>query len=1256
MRKILRGHVLHKILFTLSLGFSFMVESHAQVSGTFTINSALPTSGSNFNSFTAAAAFLTGGVNGPVVFNVQSGSGPYNEQVVFNSIAGTSATNSIIFNCNGVTLTFLSTNSSNRGGVKLNGTDYVTFDNLTVLPQANDVGQYGYGFHLLNDADNNTIKNCHITNQIDWNAPENHQGIVINGNDAEAIDPGDSKCDNNLIQGNTISGGTIGITLSSIPVSGSGVFMSNNKIMSNTITNCIFYGIQMYYNDGTQLDANDISGGPDAIYDLTGIYLLMYNQNINITRNRIHAFHSVNGKQYGILITSESVAGKPCLIANNAIYDFQSPTSQYGIASRFPYNTYSGSYLNCYHNTISFDDQVVFGTETFGFYFETVTDVNVKNNIVTISRQTSDWNYGIYFENIPVNAVSDRNDFYIPQGLSYMCAYGRYNRLDYRLLADWQIATAYDYTSSEADPAFTNRAAFDFRPTKQAIDNMGEYVGINTDIAAAARSNTWPDPGCYEFTSAACTTPVTGGSTYVLPDSMLCGTSTIYFGLKGNSAGGGQTYKWQTATTVNGTYTDVTGALGYPYYTVTPTSTFFYRVAATCGGTTAYSSPVRVLVSNILTPGTYTINSAQPTAGINFTSFSDAAHALTCGFTGNIVFNVVAGSGPYDEQMIIPAIPTSPTKTITFNGNGDTIKFTPTDPDNYAVIKLNGTDYITLDSLTINVEGATGQGVGVQLHDNADHNTIKRCTINLPKNLTDLNYAGIVMNASDSDPIDYIKQSWCDSNLVTNNRVNGGSFGITCTSESSTTNNANSVGNIFKNNTINDGIRYGFYITGNTNTIIDSNDISHPNRTAYLINPYIGIYAYQTNFNVSITRNKIHDLLDKMRTAAIQVEGIDIESVRPSAAAPILVANNVMYNFRGNGTQHGVYSFSNLNLKLYHNTIALDDTAATVNSTTIFTRGIAQFGAVGTGNEMKNNNIVVKRGGTGPKYCIYLSQNDFNLKSDYNNFYLLAAKGTTNNIGRMSAVDYATLSAWLAAKKDTNSISIDPVFNDVSVGDLTPTKIPFENKGRYVGISTDIWNVARSTTIPDIGAFEFTICTPLTTPVLRVDSAGVNTIRFAWTAVPNTTGYRVSRDGVNWVIPTSGAFGLTHTFTGLKPTDTIGLLVKALGTRVDCPDYISKRDSAQTLADGVFIPNTFTPNGNGQNDKFKIYTNVLKSVRWMVFNQWGEKVFETSDLQGEWDGTYKGKPQPIGVYVYVVAGTMPDGSKVTYKGTFNLIR
>lgn len=58
----------------------------------------------------------------------------------------------------------------------------------------------------------------------------------------------------------------------------------------------------------------------------------------------------------------------------------------------------------------------------------------------------------------------------------------------------------------------------------------------------------------------------------------------------------------------------------------------------------------------------------------------------------------------------------------------------------------------------------------------------------------------------------------------------------------------------------------------------------------------------------------------------------------------------------------------------------------------------------------------------------------------------------------------------------------------------------------------------------------------------------------------------------------------------------------------------------------------------------------------MIFNQWGEKVFETSNPQGTWDGTYKGKQQPAGVYIYVARIILTDGTSANQKGTLNLIR
>jgi gliding motility-associated-like protein len=92
------------------------------------------------------------------------------------------------------------------------------------------------------------------------------------------------------------------------------------------------------------------------------------------------------------------------------------------------------------------------------------------------------------------------------------------------------------------------------------------------------------------------------------------------------------------------------------------------------------------------------------------------------------------------------------------------------------------------------------------------------------------------------------------------------------------------------------------------------------------------------------------------------------------------------------------------------------------------------------------------------------------------------------------------------------------------------------------------------------------------------------------------------------------------------------------------------------LLDSVFAANAFSPNGDNLNDEFKIRGEVIKSMHLAIFNQWGEKVFESSDKNVGWKGDYKGKPQPSGVYIYVCNIILMDGSSTTKKGSVNLVR
>jgi trimeric autotransporter adhesin len=179
----------------------------------------------------------------------------------------------------------------------------------------------------------------------------------------------------------------------------------------------------------------------------------------------------------------------------------------------------------------------------------------------------------------------------------------------------------------------------------------------------------------------------------------------------------------------------------------------------------------------------------------------------------------------------------------------------------------------------------------------------------------------------------------------------------------------------------------------------------------------------------------------------------------------------------------------------------------------------------------------------------------------------------------------------------------------------------------------------------------------LAAPVVTVEAVGAYFARWKWTAVPGATGYQVSVNGGTYTAPSSGTgpTALTHTATSLTPTTSYTLNVRALGV-IPCQTSTATASDTTTLTDQIYIPNTFTPNGDGKNDWWKVYGNVITGGEMAVFNQWGEKIFETKDLNTGWDGRYKGTVQPVGVYVYVVKLTLENGEQVTRKGVINLVR
>ena len=121
------------------------------------------------------------------------------------------------------------------------------------------------------------------------------------------------------------------------------------------------------------------------------------------------------------------------------------------------------------------------------------------------------------------------------------------------------------------------------------------------------------------------------------------------------------------------------------------------------------------------------------------------------------------------------------------------------------------------------------------------------------------------------------------------------------------------------------------------------------------------------------------------------------------------------------------------------------------------------------------------------------------------------------------------------------------------------------------------------------------------------------------------------------------------------PMETTNYHVTGVSLFQGCP----KTDSFKitVLDPGVFVPNVFTPNGDNLNDVFRVRGGKLDKVQeFRIFNRWGREIFTTRDMNLGWDGKFKGIPQDSGTFFYLIRMARPNGTVVTLKGEFILMR
>ena len=128
----------------------------------------------------------------------------------------------------------------------------------------------------------------------------------------------------------------------------------------------------------------------------------------------------------------------------------------------------------------------------------------------------------------------------------------------------------------------------------------------------------------------------------------------------------------------------------------------------------------------------------------------------------------------------------------------------------------------------------------------------------------------------------------------------------------------------------------------------------------------------------------------------------------------------------------------------------------------------------------------------------------------------------------------------------------------------------------------------------------------------------------------------------------------TVTVTDAKGCSAIdSVVVFVLEPTVDC--------SGLEAEDLFFLPNAFSPDKNGQNDRFhllsgKYFYDCLTGFYIAIYNRWGEKIFEGTTINFSWDGTYKDKPEGTAVFAYYIEAAVKNGDLIKQKGNVSLLR
>jgi len=139
-------------------------------------------------------------------------------------------------------------------------------------------------------------------------------------------------------------------------------------------------------------------------------------------------------------------------------------------------------------------------------------------------------------------------------------------------------------------------------------------------------------------------------------------------------------------------------------------------------------------------------------------------------------------------------------------------------------------------------------------------------------------------------------------------------------------------------------------------------------------------------------------------------------------------------------------------------------------------------------------------------------------------------------------------------------------------------------------------------------------------------------------------------------------FGDGNTSTDVSPTHIYtqqgSYMVELVATNnLGCTDTLRFSFIVVDELASLFVPNVFTPNGDGVNDTFSFIEKGISTITVQILNRWGNEVYSWNKTNSGWDGRSKdGTDLPDGVYLYIIQAQGIDDKPYNYQGTVQLIR